>query len=58
MDKIYGDKGDVIIFDTHGWHSHVKKDTAERVVLELTIIPKNNFFNSFEKENYLLSKYL
>ena len=58
MDKIYGDKWDVIIFDTHCWHSHVKKNNAEWVVLELTIIPKNNFFNSFEKENNLLSNYL
>ena len=46
MDKVYGDKGDIIIFDTHGWHSHVKKNTAERTVLELTIIPKNYFFRS------------
>ena len=28
MDKIYGKKGDVIIFDTHGWHSHTKKNTT------------------------------
>ena len=30
MDKIYGKKGDVIIFDTHGWHSHTKKNTSSR----------------------------
>ena len=46
MDKIFGDKGDVIIFDTHGWHSHVKKNTAERTVLELTLVPNNYLFRS------------
>ena len=52
MHKIYVKKVDIIIFDTHGWHLHTKKNTAERAVLELTIIPKNYFFNSSEKENY------
>lgn len=52
MTKLYGNKGDIIIFDTHGWHSHTKKNTAERAVLELTIIPINYFFKSFEKESY------
>jgi signal recognition particle GTPase len=46
MDKVYGDKGDLILFDTHGWHSHIKKNTVERTVLELTIIPNNYFFCS------------
>jgi len=55
MDIIQGEKGDIIIFDTHGWHSHVKKNTAERIVLELTVIPKNYFFNSLEKENTIFN---
>lgn len=46
MDKIYGKKGDVIIFDTHGWHSHTKKNTTERTVLDVTIIPNNYFYKS------------
>ena len=46
MDKIYGKKGDIIIFDTHGWHSHIKKNTTERTVLDITLIPNNYFFKS------------
>lgn len=56
MDKIYGDKGDVVIFDTHGWHSNVKIDTTERAVLELTVIPRNRMFKSFSDDENLLIK--
>ena len=58
MDKIFGDKGDVVIFDTHGWHSHIKKDTAERIVLEITIIPENFLFKSSQKSNLQLNNLL
>jgi ectoine hydroxylase-related dioxygenase (phytanoyl-CoA dioxygenase family) len=58
MEKIFGDKGDVVIFDTHGWHSHIKKNTSERVVLEITIIPKNFLFNSPQKSNLQLNNLL
>lgn len=57
MDKIYGDRGDVVIFDTHGWHSHTKKNTTGRTVLELTVVPKNLFFcNSSDKHNANLDR--
>lgn len=58
MDKILGEKGDVVIFDTHGWHSHIKKNTTERAVLEITLIPENFLFNSFEKSNSQLNNLL
>ena len=58
MEKIFGDKGDVVIFDTHGWHSHIKQNTSERVVLEITILPENFLFKSFEKSNSHLNNLL
>tara|TARA_B000000460_G_C21275510_1_gene289384 strand:- start:148 stop:255 length:108 start_codon:yes stop_codon:yes gene_type:complete len=33
----------------------MKKNTVERAVLELTVIPKNYFFNSLEKENTIFN---
>ena len=36
FDAIYGEKGNIIIFDTHGIHSHYKTTTISRSVIELT----------------------
>lgn len=44
--KIYGDKGTIIVFDTHGIHSHFKKSTSPRSVIDLT-------FEGFGKFNRL-----
>ncbi len=39
FDTIFGDMGDIIIFDTHGIHSHYKTSTVPRSVIELTFEP-------------------
>lgn len=39
MDKIYGDLGKIIIFDTHGVHSNYKTSSTPRNVIELTFEP-------------------
>jgi hypothetical protein len=36
FDKIYGDSGDIIFFDTHGIHSHFKESVIPRSVVELS----------------------
>ena len=46
MDKIYGDIGDIIIFDTHGIHSNFKKTIQPRSVIELTF-GSFGFFSRF-----------
>jgi len=43
LDKIYGDLGDILIFDTHGYHSDFKYTTVPRSVINLTIEPYGNF---------------
>ena len=50
FDKIYGEKGSIIIFDTHGIHSHFKKTTVPRSVIELTFEPFG-IFNRLNKRN-------
>ena len=50
FDKIYGDKGDIIIFDTHGIHSHFKQTVIPRSVIELTF-EAFGFFNRLNKKN-------
>ena len=50
FDKIYGEKGSIIIFDTHGIHSHFKKTTVPRSVIELTF-EAAGFFNRLNKTN-------
>lgn len=37
FDEIYGDTGDVIIFDTHGIHSNFKKSQKKRECFEITL---------------------
>lgn len=49
FDSIYGDLGDIIIFDTHGIHSHFKTTKIPRSVIELT-------FESFGLTNRLNSR--
>ena len=56
MDKIYGDTGDVIIFDTLGWHSHFKYKTEDRTVLNFCIAPNNFLFGSPENGKILDQK--
>ena len=36
MEKIYGEIGNIILFDTHGIHSHNKESHISRSVIELT----------------------
>ena len=36
MDKIFGDIGDLIIFDTNGIHSNFKTTTVPRTVADIT----------------------
>jgi len=50
FDKIYGNKGDIIIFDTHGIHSHFKTTTVPRSVIELTFEPFG-VMNRLNKKN-------
>lgn len=50
FDKIYGDSGDIIFFDTHGVHSHFKKSTIPRSVVELTF-EGYGFFQRLNKSN-------
>ena len=52
FDKIYGDKGNIIIFDTHGIHSHFKQTVVPRSVIELTF-EAFGFFNRLNKANIL-----
>ena len=52
FDKIYGDKGSIIFFDTHGIHSHFKSTTGPRSVIELTFEPYG-IFNRLNKRNIL-----
>jgi len=49
LDKIYGDLGDVLIFDTHGYHSDFKNTTVPRSVINLTIEPCGNFMRLNKK---------
>ena len=46
--EIYGDKGNIIFFDTHGIHSHFKETNVPRSVIELTFEP----FGLFNRLNY------
>ena len=39
FDAIYGNKGNIIFFDTHGIHSHFKETDVPRSVIELTFEP-------------------
>tara|TARA_E500000178_G_scaffold349690_1_gene407088 strand:+ start:988 stop:1731 length:744 start_codon:yes stop_codon:yes gene_type:complete len=50
FNKIYGDTGDVILFDTHGIHSHFKDSTVPRSVVELTF-EGYGFFQRLNKKN-------
>jgi len=50
FDTIYGEKGSVIFFDTHGIHSHFKTTCVPRSVIELTFEPFG-FFNRLNKKN-------
>lgn len=50
FDKIYGEKGNIIFFDTHGIHSHFKSTTVPRSVIELTFEPYG-FFNRLNGRN-------
>jgi len=50
FDKIYGDYGDIILFDTHGIHSHFKNSIVPRSVIELTF-EGYGFFNRLNKSN-------
>ena len=50
FDKIYGEKGSIIFFDTHGIHSHFKTTTVPRSVIELTFEPFG-FLNRLNKKN-------
>ena len=49
FDKIYGQKGSIIIFDTHGIHSHFKITTVPRSVIQLTFEPFG-IFNRLNKK--------
>ena len=46
FNKIYGDIGDIILFDTHGIHSYFKNTTKTRSVVELTF-ESSGLFNRF-----------
>ena len=50
FDKIFGQQGNIIIFDTHGIHSHFKESTIPRSVIELTF-ESCGFFNRLNKNN-------
>lgn len=50
FDKIYGQEGSIIIFDTHGIHSHFKNTTVPRSVIELTF-ESYGIFNRLNKKN-------
>jgi len=50
FDKIYGEKGSIIIFDTHGIHSHFKDSTIPRSVIELTF-ESYGIFNRLNNKN-------
>jgi hypothetical protein len=50
FDKVYGEKGSIIIFDTHGIHSHFKTTIIPRSVIELTF-ESFGFFNRLNKKN-------
>ena len=54
MEKIYGNVGDVIIFDTNGWHSHYKEKNTPRTVLDMCIAPNNIFFGTTKKGKNIL----
>ena len=43
FDTIYGSEGSIIIFDTHGIHSHFKTTSVPRSVIELTFDPYGVF---------------
>lgn len=50
FDAIYGDKGSIIFFDTHGIHSHFKTTYNPRSVIELTF-ESYGFLNRLNKKN-------
>ena len=50
FDKIFGQRGGIIIFDTHGIHSHFKESSIPRSVIELTF-ESCGFFNRLNKNN-------
>jgi hypothetical protein len=50
FDTIYGDKGSIIFFDTHGIHSHFKTTSVPRSVIELSFEPFG-FLNRLNKRN-------
>ena len=50
FDSIYGNKGNIIFFDTHGIHSHFKETVVPRSVVELTFEPFG-FFNRLNNKN-------
>lgn len=50
FDTIYGEKGSIIFFDTHGIHSHFKTTNVPRSVIELTFEPFG-FLNRLNKKN-------
>ena len=51
FEKIYGNLGDIIIFDTHGVHSNFKVTTQPRSVVELTFEAKS-FFNRINNKRF------
>ena len=50
FDAINDEKGNIIIFDTHGIHSHYKTTTISRSVIELTF-ESFGFLNRLNKKN-------
>ena len=50
FDAIYGEKGSIIFFDTHGIHSHFKSTEIPRSVIELTFEPFG-FLNRLNRKN-------
>jgi hypothetical protein len=51
FEKIYGDLGSIIIFDTHGIHSNFKETIEARSVIELTLESKG-FLRRVNKKNF------
>ncbi len=50
FDAIYGEKGSIIFFDTHGIHSHFKTTNVPRSVMELSF-ESFGFLNRLNKRN-------
>lgn len=50
FDAIYGERGSIIIFDTHGIHSHFKTTNVPRSVIQLTF-ESFGVFNRLNRKN-------